>query len=158
MKGDIQVVRGNFPRKSAATVRLQGYTKAFALNRDRKTRSFKTNKSYSDIANLIAGENGLGADIDDTCTKHEYIFQRNQTDFEFLLELAEKVGYEVVTLRWDAAGAVHQRPFISGFERDEQVIGRPVDLVQGPDGALYVSDDMAGAIYRVGGAALVEYR
>jgi phage protein D len=104
LKGDIQVVRGHFPRKSAATLRLQGYTKAFALNRDRKTRSFKTNKSYTDIANLIAGEHGLGADIDDTCTKHEYIFQRNQTDFEFLLELAEKVGFEVYVRHQEAGG------------------------------------------------------
>jgi glucose/arabinose dehydrogenase len=27
--------------------------------------------------------------------------------------------------------------------------GRPVDAVPGPDGALYVSDDSAGAIYRL---------
>jgi mono/diheme cytochrome c family protein len=29
------------------------------------------------------------------------------------------------------------------------VIGRPVDVAEGPDGAFYVSDDYAGAIYRV---------
>jgi glucose/arabinose dehydrogenase len=27
--------------------------------------------------------------------------------------------------------------------------GRPVDAVAGPDGALYVSDDTAGAVYRL---------
>ena len=27
--------------------------------------------------------------------------------------------------------------------------GRPADVVAGPDGALYVSDDTAGAIYRL---------
>ncbi len=27
--------------------------------------------------------------------------------------------------------------------------GRPVDMVVGPDGALYLSDDLAGAIYRI---------
>jgi glucose/arabinose dehydrogenase len=27
--------------------------------------------------------------------------------------------------------------------------GRPVDAVPGPDGTLYVSDDTAGAIYRL---------
>ena len=36
-----------------------------------------------------------------------------------------------------------------GFEVDEDVIGRPVDVLDGPDGALYISDDYAGAIYRV---------
>ena len=29
------------------------------------------------------------------------------------------------------------------------MIGRPVDVAEGPDGALYVSDDYAGSIYRV---------
>ncbi|MFP6605127.1 MAG: sorbosone dehydrogenase family protein, partial [Myxococcota bacterium] len=31
----------------------------------------------------------------------------------------------------------------------EDVIGRPVDVAEGPDGAIYVSDDYAGAIWRV---------
>jgi glucose/arabinose dehydrogenase len=39
---------------------------------------------------------------------------------------------------------------ISGFENsDDSFWGRPVDAVPGPDGALYVSDDTAGAIYRL---------
>ena len=29
------------------------------------------------------------------------------------------------------------------------MIGRPVDVAEGPDGAFYVSDDFAGAIYRI---------
>jgi glucose/arabinose dehydrogenase len=38
---------------------------------------------------------------------------------------------------------------ISGFQNaDGSRWGRPVDAVVGPDGALYVSDDTAGAIYR----------
>jgi len=61
----------------------------------------------------------------------------------------EKDGYEVVSLHWDADGRVEQRPFVTGFELDDDVIGRPVDVVEGPDGAIYVSDDYAGAIYRV---------
>jgi glucose/arabinose dehydrogenase len=39
---------------------------------------------------------------------------------------------------------------ISGFQNaDGSRWGRPVDAVVGPDGALYVSDDTAGAIYRL---------
>ena len=30
-----------------------------------------------------------------------------------------------------------------------KIYGRPVDLKFGPDGALYISDDAAGVIYRV---------
>jgi glucose/arabinose dehydrogenase len=39
---------------------------------------------------------------------------------------------------------------VGGFENaDGTFWGRPVDTVPGPDGALYVSDDAAGAIYRL---------
>jgi glucose/arabinose dehydrogenase len=60
-----------------------------------------------------------------------------------------KVGYKVVSLRWRDDGGIEQSDFISGFERDEDVVGRPVDVTVGPDGAVYVSDDYAGAVYRI---------
>jgi glucose/arabinose dehydrogenase len=62
---------------------------------------------------------------------------------------SKKQGYEVVALHWDADGRIRMEPFITGFEKNEDVIGRPVDTTQGPDGAIYVSDDYAGVIYRV---------
>ena len=33
------------------------------------------------------------------------------------------------------------------------MIGRPVAVAEGPDGALYISDDYAGVIYRVASEA-----
>ncbi|HEY4344376.1 MAG TPA: PQQ-dependent sugar dehydrogenase [Parvibaculum sp.] len=62
---------------------------------------------------------------------------------------AKKQGYEVVSLHWGPDGKIAVEPFITGFQKNEDVIGRPVDTVQGPDGAIYVSDDYAGVIYRV---------
>jgi glucose/arabinose dehydrogenase len=62
---------------------------------------------------------------------------------------SELDGYEVVSLHWDDQGRITERPFLTGFEVDGDVIGRPVDVVEAEDGALYVSDDYAGAIYRV---------
>ena len=61
----------------------------------------------------------------------------------------EKDGYKVVSLHWSGDGRIEERDFLWGFLRDEDVIGRPVDVAQGPDGAIYVSDDYAGAVYRV---------
>jgi len=58
-------------------------------------------------------------------------------------------GYKVVSLHFGPGGDIEQRDFLTGFEKDEDVIGRPADVVQGPDGAVYVSDDYAGVIYRV---------
>ena len=40
-------------------------------------------------------------------------------------------------------------PFAEGFLQGRQAWGRPVDLLQMPDGSLLVSDDTAGAIYRI---------
>jgi glucose/arabinose dehydrogenase len=58
-------------------------------------------------------------------------------------------GYAVVSLHWDADGKVTERPFLAGFRGPRGLIGRPVDVVEGPEGAVYVSDDYAGVIYRV---------
>jgi len=57
-------------------------------------------------------------------------------------------GYKVVSLHWTESG-IEERDFLVGFERGGDVIGRPVDVVQGPDGAIYVSDDYSGSVYRV---------
>ncbi|MEZ4281337.1 MAG: PQQ-dependent sugar dehydrogenase [Myxococcota bacterium] len=58
-------------------------------------------------------------------------------------------GYKVVALHWNADGTVSQSDFLTGFQVGDDVIGRPVDVAEGPDGAIYVSDDYAAAIYRI---------
>ncbi|MFQ5743039.1 MAG: PQQ-dependent sugar dehydrogenase [Acidobacteriota bacterium] len=63
------------------------------------------------------------------------------------------VGYQVIQIELEGAdrstpGAV--RPFLSGFLGPDGAWGRPVDVAVGPDdGALYISDDRNGTIYRV---------
>ena len=60
-----------------------------------------------------------------------------------------KAGYKVVALFWDERGSVRQEDVLVGFEVGEDVVGRPVDVVEGVDGAIYVSDDYAGSIHRL---------
>jgi glucose/arabinose dehydrogenase len=62
---------------------------------------------------------------------------------------SEKSGYEVVSLHWESDGTIREEPFLSGFLVDDDVIGRPVDVAEASDGTIFVSDDYAGAIYRV---------
>ena len=57
-------------------------------------------------------------------------------------------GYRVVSLQWQGDKIVRE-DFFSGFEKLGDVIGRPVDVTQGPNGAVYISDDYAGVIYRI---------
>ena len=63
---------------------------------------------------------------------------------------SSKIGYRVTRVVLDDAGnAVDYRPFIVGWLEGENNWGRPADVFVMPDGALLVSDDQAGAIYRV---------
>lgn len=58
-------------------------------------------------------------------------------------------GYKVVALQWQADGSIVERDFLTGFLGPDGIIGRPVWVTEGPDGAIYVSDDYAGVVYRV---------
>ena len=60
-----------------------------------------------------------------------------------------KSGYKVVSLHWDDDGKIAERDFLVGFEENENVIGRPVDVAEASDGTIYVSDDYASSIYWV---------
>ncbi|MCB1843165.1 MAG: PQQ-dependent sugar dehydrogenase, partial [Halioglobus sp.] len=62
---------------------------------------------------------------------------------------SEPDGYKVVSLHWDDTGAVEERDFLWGLNVNGKIHGRPVDVAQGPDGAIYISDDYAGAVYRI---------
>ncbi len=57
-------------------------------------------------------------------------------------------GYKVVSLHFSGDG-IEERDFLAGFNNADGITGRPVDVAQGPDGAIYISDDYAGAIYRI---------
>jgi glucose/arabinose dehydrogenase len=61
----------------------------------------------------------------------------------------KKSGYRVMAIRLDGARVLSHEPLIDGFMDDEKSLGRPADVLVMPDGALLVSDDQAGAIYRV---------
>ena len=63
---------------------------------------------------------------------------------------SKKIGYRITLVKLDGNRAVSYTPFVSGWLKpDGTVTGRPVDLLQLPDGSLLVSDDKAGAIYRI---------
>ena len=61
----------------------------------------------------------------------------------------EKSGYRITTVKLDGDKAFGYEPFATGFNRGDEVFGRPVDLLVLADGSMLVSDDTAGAIYRI---------
>ncbi len=59
-------------------------------------------------------------------------------------------GYKVISLHWGEDGTITSKDFLTHFLRNsQQIIGRPVDIEEGVDGSIYISDDYAGVIYRV---------
>jgi glucose/arabinose dehydrogenase len=58
-------------------------------------------------------------------------------------------GYRVTLVRLDGNESISYEPFLDGFFRAGQAVGRPVDILVAPDGALLVSDDKGGVIYRI---------
>jgi len=66
---------------------------------------------------------------------------------------SNKQGYSVMRVALDGKGGARMTPFLEGFlndaKADPPMWGRPVDVLVMRDGALLVSDDYNGVIYRV---------
>lgn len=62
----------------------------------------------------------------------------------------EPVGARVMFTRVGADGAAEMVPFAEGWiDENGEYLGRPVDVAQLRDGSILVSDDLAGALYRI---------
>jgi glucose/arabinose dehydrogenase len=59
------------------------------------------------------------------------------------------IGYRVTLVRLDGNRAISYEVFAEGWLQGREAWGRPVDVLVMRDGALLVSDDKAGAIYRI---------
>ena len=62
---------------------------------------------------------------------------------------SSKVGYRVSVVRFGAAGGPVYEPFLDLWLKDDEVSGRPNDVLVSRDGSLLISDDKVGAIYRM---------
>ena len=62
-------------------------------------------------------------------------------------------GYKLVRVKFDGDNPTEVSDFATGWLNTQKdsanVWGRPIDVIVGKDGALYVSDDRAGYIYRI---------
>jgi len=58
-------------------------------------------------------------------------------------------GYRLTVVRLEDGRPVGYEIFAQGWLDGRKAWGRPVDVIVAPDGALLVSDDKAGAVYRI---------
>lgn len=92
-KGEITALEPDFGENMVAELVVRAYDKSHRLYRETKSAAF-LNKKDSDLASDIAGAAGLQTQIDATTTVYEHIYQHNQTDLEFLMQRAWRIGYE----------------------------------------------------------------
>ncbi len=63
---------------------------------------------------------------------------------------SDPVGYRLMRIRFDKQGkAKSKEVFADGWLINGEAWGRPVDILQLPDGSILVSDDYQGVIYRI---------
>ena len=94
-QGEITGLEPEFPNEQPPVLTVRGYDRRHRLMGRRKTRTFLHMKD-SDIASQIAGDWSLRPEVEDTRVALDYVLQHNQTDFAFLHERAQRIGYEMV--------------------------------------------------------------
>ncbi|HEY9245245.1 MAG TPA: hypothetical protein VIO11_00210, partial [Candidatus Methanoperedens sp.] len=93
MTGEITSLEFSFEKTPFLEIR--GYDRLHRLRFGTMRRSFKNMKD-SDIASSIASEINLTPEVEPTGTVYPYIFQNNQSNYEFLHERAKRIGYELL--------------------------------------------------------------
>ncbi len=91
---EVASLEPDFRADGSARFVVRGYGKWNRLQNGRKCKTFQDMKD-SDIASSIAGAAGLTSDVTATTVVYKYLVQWQQTDMEFLLERAERIGFEV---------------------------------------------------------------
>jgi phage protein D/phage baseplate assembly protein gpV len=95
VEGEITGIEVKFAKTSRAHLVVRGYDASHRLHRGRFNRSF-LNSTDSDIVRRIASEARIEiGQVDTSGSPHEYVFQENQTNMEFLRERAARIGFEL---------------------------------------------------------------
>jgi phage protein D len=91
--GEVTSIEAEYS-ESGSRVIVRGYDLSHRLTAGRRSKTY-LQATYSDIAKEIAGGAGLKTDsIEATSQVHDCIIQANQSDYDFLAELAKHVDFE----------------------------------------------------------------
>lgn len=93
IKGEITALEPQFMDGMIAELVVRGYDKSHRLYRETRSKAY-TNVKDSDLARTIAGSAGLSADVEETSQVYDHVYQHNQTDLDFLMQRAWRIGYE----------------------------------------------------------------
>lgn len=95
ISGEITALETHFTAGSQAPMIIRGYDCSHRLYRGCHNRSFQ-NMTDTDILKKIIQEVGITVgSLEDSRVPHDYVFQENQTNMEFLRERAARNGFEL---------------------------------------------------------------
>lgn len=99
-KGDIVTLE---PRFGAGDVQMvvRGLDPSHKLLRSRQVRTFQ-NQTSSDIVSKVVREAGFTPRCDPSGEPHDFMQQDNETDWQFIWRLADRLGFEFVVLEQTA--------------------------------------------------------
>jgi phage protein D len=108
-RGQIVTIEPEFGA-GGCSVTVRAYDRSHLLHRSRMARTFQ-NQTASDIVSKIVKEAGLDARCDSSGEPYDYVQQVNETDWDFIWRLAERIGFEFVI---DDQTAHFRRPVPDG--------------------------------------------
>ena len=95
LTGEITAIETHFTSGAQAPIIIRGYDASHRLHRGCFNRSFQ-NMTDSDIVKKIAAEVGISTNkIDSSGAPHDYVFQQNQSNMDFLRSRAARNGFEL---------------------------------------------------------------
>lgn len=121
LEGEIQNVSLSFPSSGSPTLAISGYNLMKRLAASSQSRSFE-NQTDQQIVQTIAADAGLQASADTTSITYKFLQQKTQTDMDFLLERARRIGFE---LQVDGKLLHFRKPGTSKGSRYTLVWGAP---------------------------------
>jgi phage protein D len=96
-EGEVVSIEGEF-EEAGVYLNVRAYGRGHRLNRAKKNKVF-LNQTFSNVAQQVAQEAGLTAEVDpDPGGNRKFIQQSNETNWEFLVRLAGEIGF-IVTER-----------------------------------------------------------
>ena len=100
-KGDIVTLEPDFGA-SGVELLVRAFDVAHKLFRARRVRTF-SNQTVSDIVSKVCGEASIPVTCDASGEPLEYMQQVNETDWDFISRLGDRIGFEFVLLQGQAA-------------------------------------------------------
>jgi uncharacterized protein involved in type VI secretion and phage assembly len=94
-EGEIVALEPEFTAQAQHTLVIRAYDKSHRLHIGRKFQTY-LDRSDTDIVKELGKAASVTVEADETGLKHEYVLQNNQTDMEFLLARARRIGYQVL--------------------------------------------------------------